>query len=165
MKKIAQEIINILKGELNIYREMLSVLESERTFLINFNVERIFEVSKKKETLAVQLKVLEETRRQILKTYADESGIDFKSLTLSIIAERLDNGLKSDIINLRDEIRSIVERCFELNRHNSYLIQNSLGLLQQSLSIFKDTLSDSGPYQKGVKITKKQRRNLISKKA
>jgi len=53
---LISELITILNKEIELHKQLLSILHKEREFLIDLSTEKILENSKKKETCTLRIK-------------------------------------------------------------------------------------------------------------
>src|SRR5262245_52855717 len=82
-----ENLITLLGEEAAIYAGLAGTLELESTALLKSEVVRIGELGSKKETLALRLKALDESRKLIAKRFATLLGVPANLITVSRLAK------------------------------------------------------------------------------
>ena len=139
-----EAIAKILNEQVSGYKELLELLRQERLCLIDLNADCVEELSKKKDTLAMKLRLLEEECLRIMKGFG--SG-----MTLQDLAEVTG---KSTFLDIRSRRRSLMQAIEELNNFNRLLIEQSLSYFRRSVGFFTTFGMQGNLSQKGLLISR-----------
>jgi len=124
--KSAEAIKYILGEQVKSYKMLIALLQRERTSLIDLRAADVEELSKEKDTLVLQLRLLEEERVRLMGDFSDGT-------TLKNLAE-----LTGDIgiSDLRSTLISLVQSVEELNEFNRVLIERSMTYIRNTANFF-----------------------------
>lgn len=131
----------VLREQLRCCRSLLSVLQKERARLVDFDVAGIEELAKEKDTLLLQIRLLDEERARLAARVGGEAarttdhcGAPNESprpegadMTLKRLAELTGDPALSE---LRLALKSLLESIEDLNGFNRVLIERSLDTLR-----------------------------------
>ena len=121
-----QAIEQILKEQIATYKTLKDILTTERKALVDIDVENIERISKKKDTVIMRLRLLEEERQRLLSEF-----ISTKDLSGDINLKELSKLTGNEIFfDLRSQLLSILQSIDELNKFNSLLIDKSIRYYQ-----------------------------------
>jgi flagellar biosynthesis/type III secretory pathway chaperone len=73
---IEKNIKNILSEQVDGYRTLMEVLRREREHLVHFNAAGVEALSKEKDTVVLQLRLLEEERIRLVRAFAADRKLD-----------------------------------------------------------------------------------------
>ncbi|MEO5357729.1 MAG: flagellar protein FlgN [Nitrospirae bacterium YQR-1] len=153
MKYVA-DIKKVLQGQLQGYRNLFTLMTRERECLVDFNEQAVEELSKEKDTLILKLRLLEDERLRLMKRLSSEiysqspqlkehstdskkaSSIDFNLAKLSALTG------DEEFLEIRSNLRSLLQSLEELNSFNKVLIDRSLSYVKNNLN-FLNTLGIS----------------------
>ena len=143
------DIKKVLHGQLQGYRSLFSLLTRERECLVDFNEQAVEELSKEKDTLILKLRLLEDERIRLMKRLTNEiysrnpelketdntktSAIDFSLAKLSALTG------DDEFLEIRSNLKSLLQSLEELNSFNRVLIDRSLSYVKNNLN-FLSTL-------------------------
>ncbi len=148
--KSDQAIISILREQINSYKILLELLKDERISLVNIDADRIEDISKKKDTVIMRLRLLEEERQRLLTEFAYDNDVD-SDMSLLELGKLTEN---STIPELRSQLISLLQSIEEMNRFNSVLIDRSLQQVRTSSGFFHSFFNESAPPETGVLLSK-----------
>ncbi|MBF0200969.1 MAG: flagellar export chaperone FlgN [Desulfamplus sp.] len=136
MEKITSEMENILHEKLDLYKELIKILEMEATFIVNMDMKSLWAASSRKKEL---LGAVEKVRQNIL-SLLDNHGIDhtMESTTFSLakIVEILPVDAKSraGLETLKVSMDIAKRDAAQLARGNRRNIQEYLGVIDGVIS-------------------------------
>ena len=136
--KSDQAIVSILREQINSYKILLELLNDERTSLVNIDAGRIENISKKKDTVVMRLRLLEEERQRLLTEFATDLDID-SDISLHELGKLTKN---TQIPELRSQLISLLQSIEEMNTFNSVLIDRSLQHVRTSTGFFNSFLNN-----------------------
>ena len=148
--KSDQAIISILREQINSYKILLELLKDERKSLVDIDAERIEHISKKKDTIVMRLRLLEEERQRLLAEFADDNEVD-SDISLHELGRLTEN---AQIPELRSQLISLLQSIEEMNSFNSVLIDRSLQQVRTSSGFFNSFFNESTQPNTGVLLSK-----------
>ncbi len=148
--KSDQAIINILREQINSYKILLELLTDERKSLVDIDADRIEQISKKKDTIVMRLRLLEEERQRLLAEFAHDNDADC-DMSLHELGKLTKN---DQIPELRSQLISLLQGIEEMNRFNSVLIDRSLLQVRTSSGFFQSFFNESRQSNTGALLSK-----------
>jgi len=145
-----QAIISILREQINSYKILLDLLNDERKSLVDIDADRIELISKKKDTIIMRLRLLEEERQRLLIEFAHDNDVD-SDMSLLELGKLTAN---SKIPEMRSQLISLLQSIEEMNRFNSVLIDRSLQQVRTSSGFFNSFCNESPPPNTGVLLSR-----------
>jgi flagellar biosynthesis/type III secretory pathway chaperone len=126
-------IKNILIEQIKSYRMLLELLQREREYLVNLDVNGVERLSKEKDTLLLKLRLLEEERIRLIKTFTADNAIR-ETITLQELSELTAD---DDFRIMRSQLKSLLQSIQELNDFNMILIARSLSVVRHSVGFLE----------------------------
>ena len=143
-------VISILKEQINTYKILLDLLKKERASLVEFDAEKVEEISKEKDTVVMRLRLLEEERVRLIKKFAEDNSLSF-NLNLEGMAKHTGDTTFSV---LRSQMLSLLQSIDEMNKFNSILIDRSIKYLRTTTNFFNSFTTQHTPQTTGVLLSK-----------
>lgn len=112
-------LIELLREEDSIYREMADLLEEERSALAKMAVERLGEITSRKETLTLRIKALDESRKMLARRLGEALELPAEQVTITRLSQRAPVPLGAELKSAGDSLRHSVGQCQKLNQLNS----------------------------------------------
>ncbi|MFV1951195.1 MAG: flagellar protein FlgN [Nitrospinota bacterium] len=144
IKPLLDDLQTILLDEIDLYRELLSILQKEKEVMIEVSADKIMKCIKEKETLGLKLRMLEDYRISVVKKLSDKLNIPEEDIKLSRLSEIADEPYSSQFKRYSSDIRSLAMSIDEVNRYNKEFIERSLTSIRSSLSML-NLLNSSNP--------------------
>ena len=151
-KTMFQDLVEILKEEIQLYRTLIDLLQQEQKSLIQTEMETLEELLKKKETLFLQIKLQEECRMTLIQKISSDLQLEEKEIILSRLIEVCDNPCSSELKQCQHELKGLVASVTDLTEMNARLIGGSLEFLKGSLSLLNSMLGGAPGYQQDGRI-------------
>jgi len=130
------KLISILHGELQLYRRLQGVLAEEQEALQALAAERLLALANEKDSLALQLKALDESRRLAIESIAERFGQEeAESLRLGDIAALAPETEAAELRRLGAELRAAVEGGQTRNVSNRCLANHSLQIVREAIRV------------------------------
>lgn len=143
-----QELKDVLKAQINLYEELISLLQKEREALISFDPNEIERLSKEKDMTIMKIKLFEEERISILsKLSAMFDGDDMITLS-KIVSATKDEEFKE----LGNKLISLVQSVLELNEFNKILLEKSSRHIKSFLCFLESCGISPIQQRKAVKV-------------
>jgi len=152
MNTLLSELIDILNREIELHKELLSCIQQDRCLLVDLRVDDIFENIKKKETLSVKIKMLEESRVSLVEQLSPHYGISQQPPTLSDLASAAEEPHRSALNNSRSTLLALLNSIQEINQGNSLIVKDSLFYCNRSLDFLNHSFSANPTYLNSGRI-------------
>ncbi|MGA1847550.1 flagellar export chaperone FlgN [Deferribacter abyssi] len=121
-------LISVLTAQRDLYKELYELLLREKEYIMNWDVDKMMELPKIKDTFFYKEKMLEEARRKVEQKVSKSLGKD--SVTLSdILSVMKDSKQKELLENISNEILKITEKITIENRKIKILYNTNLKLI------------------------------------
>lgn len=143
MNQLWERLDAILTEMLELYRALLALSRQKRDMLVKVQVQDIEAVTKREETLILQIGKLEGLREQLVAEIAKTSQLAPESLNLAKIRELVDEATANRFVWIDKEFDEVLKELTPLNKLNTELIQQSLGFINYNLNLL--TQSQVGP--------------------
>ena len=141
-QKPLQDLICLLEEESSIYVQLHELLEQERQALLHLSPSDLGEIGARKETLALRIKALDESRKVLGGRLGRMLGIDPDQLTVTAMIERIPSDLAGRLERVRHELKERALACKEANDFNSRAARRGLDLINSTI---EHLLSDPDP--------------------
>jgi flagellar biosynthesis/type III secretory pathway chaperone len=162
---LTQALAQVLREEIGIYRSLVDLLQEEQRGLIKADIETLEEIEKKKETIYLKIKLLEESRHDLTcKLQEFEPGVSGE-VTLTKIIEGSKGCCTSDLRECQSELRTLFTAVSNLVKMNERLVGRSLDYLRGAVSIMGALARDLPVYgQNGTVSGADGAARIVSKK-
>lgn len=145
-----QNIKNILSEQVGGYRTLRDVLRREREYLVRFNAPGVEALSKEKDTVVLQLRLLEEERIRLVSAFAADRKLA-EDLSLQRLAEITGDGAFQ---TLRLQLVSLLQGIAELNEFNRVLIERSSSVVKNALQFLGSLGVNLNSKNSGTRISR-----------
>ncbi len=131
MEDLIQSLIQILREELAIYRELLLLSQKKKKLLLEKFSTELSQIAAEEERQAQRLAELEETRVTLVfgLTGKQNASLDEAVETIE------DTTVKSDLWMLGSQLRDTISEIRLLNEDNQRLLEQALELTQYTLKL------------------------------
>jgi hypothetical protein len=140
------EIREILGRQERCYRELLELLLKQRDHLAKLAVEELDATNNRKETLALQIRSLEDGRVRLCEAIAAEYGVDPAEVTLTFLCERAIPADRPDFERFTRDFRSLASELETVTAFNRRLIQSSMTTARNLERLLRKMISDQPTY-------------------
>jgi flagellar biosynthesis/type III secretory pathway chaperone len=154
-------LIEVLKKELSVYRELKNTIIAEKMILIKPSLDELNHVNALKETIILKARILEGVRINILKRIARSLNIDESSIKLMSLASHAMIEQRQIVDDLKGELLSIAQEISEINDENKYLLNTSLLNVKGSLDLISSLIDRSDIYLGNGKISEVRKRGRL----
>lgn len=146
-------LIDVLRKELAIYRELKDFLIAEKNMLMkSMSLIQINENNALKENIILKSRILEEVRTNILKKIARNLDIDDGEMKLMSLANYAVIEKRQIIEKLKNDLLSIARDISSMNNDNKYILDISINNIKGSLDFISSLVARSGVYLGNGKI-------------
>ena len=150
------DLIEILENELKHYRILVSMLLEQRKCFAEGNMVSFEDINKRQGTMILKIKTLEEARKSVISQLSQWLGVPPEELTLSGLADLMDDPYKGQLIILREDIKSTIKNLENIKESNAYLVQHALHYVSGVLRIFASSQSQNLRYSNDGQLEQDQ---------
>ncbi len=144
---IINALLEVLREEVSLYRSLAELLAQEQQGLIRADTDAIEETGKKKETLTLKVRLLEESRLSLVEKLNSLASLGTDP-TLSAIIAIADHSAAAALRECQSELRVLYDTTSNLVRMNQRLVGSSLQFLRGSLAILGHLSDGPSVYQR-----------------
>lgn len=142
----------LLERQDAILREILSLFAHEKNALANFLLEAINDCNKKKDTLALKMKMLDEARQIAIEKFASAAGVKSEGLSVAQIGAIAGAPYSRQLARLASSLRDKIEGARLMKQENERLIKFSAHSIRASIYLLTQMTSPSAVYDSGGKV-------------
>ena len=132
-----EALLEVLQEEVQIYRSLIDLLQEEQKGLILADLDVIEEVEKRKETVYLKIKLLEESRQTLVEKICPLCGISEEDPPLSRIIQAAGSNCTVQLSACQGELRELLTTVHNLVKMNEGLVGTSLEFIRGYLSILQ----------------------------
>ena len=140
------EIRDLLEKYHQCYREFHDLQLRERDLLASLEIEALEANNKRKETVALEIKMMEESRLRLAETIAMEHEVDVSVVNFSYLAEHCDPVYRVDFEKFAREFRTLARDLERITQTNRKLVQSSLNTARNLERVLHKLISDNATY-------------------
>ncbi len=141
-----EQLRQILKRYESCYRELYDLQLKEREYLTNLQIDELDANNNRKETLAVTIRSLEESRLRICIQIAELADIDPGEVTLAFLAETCEPEQREDFISVAKSFQVLAKELDLVTQTNRKLVQSSLNTTRNLERVLKKLVTDQPTY-------------------
>lgn len=141
MAGIVYELVDILDAQIECYEGLNQLAEYKEKAIIEKNLDLLQEVTGTEEQFIGRLGILEKKRETLMKDISIVTGMNYKEVTLTSIAEKLgeQNEVSHQLIVIRDRIKEELDKLKKRSELNKELITQSLELVDFMINAIGST--------------------------
>lgn len=138
MASLVEELVSTLQAQQQNYSELL-ILTEEKTKVVKENdIVTLTQITAAETVIVGKNQKLDHKREEIVKNIGIVLGHEAEELTLTKIAELLTNeGEKTQILSLRDELKTTLQTLKTKNDENKSLIETSLDHIEFTVNLLR----------------------------
>ena len=141
-----QELRDLLAKYQACYRELHEVQVRERDFLAGLDVEGLDANNNRKETLALELRMMEEERLRLVEEIAREQRVETAAVNLTYLAARCRPDLARDFERFAREFKALARDLDRITQTNRKLVQSSLNTARNMERVLRKLVLDHPTY-------------------
>ena len=148
MTHLYKKLLNQMGQKIIIYEEMINLLQKEWDCIIDYSLEDMKKILKKKENLALKIQVLEEKRVKVVTEISEKLQIGPENLTLRKILKAYKHPLNSRLFALRETLLEQINAILDQSKQIKRLVDSSSLSIKKSLVFLHRTQDSSvAPYR------------------
>lgn len=150
--ELLEKFIGLLEQVADLYEALLTVMEKEKTAVIEVNLKNINEAIKLKENLLLKLRILEEQRVHLLGQLADRMAYSVQDLTLKELSDQIHEPHARRLKGCRARLVALLANIHETNENNGALFAHSLELVRGSANLLNNLMASSPVYYRNGNV-------------
>ena len=143
MEILADTIEKVLNKETVLYRELQNILEKEKLYVADVNVDYLWETIVRKKQIIKELEPLQEKMLTLLETRAEELSMDSSSFKLADCIKKLpvSKKIKSKLKTIKLGLETSKKSVSSLASINKKYINESLAVINDIVSTVVDNVN------------------------
>jgi flagellar biosynthesis/type III secretory pathway chaperone len=137
-------LIELLGQEDAIYRELADLLDEEQAAMIAMAADRLGEIVARKETLALRVKALDESRKVLARRLGEALGLASNELTVTLLCRRAEPETGRRLAEAAGRLRASLERCQRLNDANGRAARRGMELVGGAIQYLIEQANPGG---------------------
>ncbi len=147
MMLLLEDLAQVLEQETEKYEALLRLLCQERGLIVKGDLATLTELMKRKETLALELKIIQEARGALMNRASAMYDIPLAELTLFRLADLVPASHTMSYRRLLNRLAVLVTRLIEENDCNAALLDRTVAYIKGSLSFLTSAVTPVPLYQ------------------
>lgn len=131
----AERLLTVLAAEETLYRELRDCLQEERARMLDLDGPGLEALVRRKEALAAEGRLLDESRREVAAGLAAALGVDAERPALRQLCERLDGPEADALRGAHARLVALLGSVRELVQANAAVTGEALSEVQASLRV------------------------------
>jgi flagellar biosynthesis/type III secretory pathway chaperone len=157
MDSLLGQLQNLLSHETGFYESMLAVMQKEKAAVMRSELNALNNAIREKEDLILKLRTLEQDRVLVVRRLAEIFGNVPQDLTLTMIAQQIDEPYAGQMRQSCMNLVSLLERVQAENHRNKILIEHSMDLLRGSFDLLSGLMGSNTVYRRTGSVQSTQR--------
>jgi len=160
MTKGAEQLVQTLDKESEIYSELLDLARQKRDAIKNQNIDQLESMVNLEQGLVVSLFKLEELREKVVdKIMRDEHLSHVENVTQLAQLMRAED--RNGILDAKNKLLVLVKNVSDEVRFNNKMLEDKLELINFNINLLAQTGIDTGRYDKKAVNEDGERKNLF----
>ncbi|WP_202711338.1 flagellar protein FlgN [Sporosalibacterium faouarense] len=164
MKKSVKQLREVLKQEIDVYREMLEISIEKTNIIIEGQIKKLEEITEQEQKLIIKIGKLEDIRENIVFNIQKGLGIS-EDIDMSKIMPHLDEEDKDFIEEQKEELLKILNQLKDRNTLNGTLINDSLEYINLNIDLLTNNSFENIYGNKSKEINLKPAKRIFDSKA
>ena len=146
MAGLMDELVSTLRGELQIYNELIPLADKKSAVIIENDTKTLSEITEEEQLAVEKLKTLEKKREGIMANMRVVLNKKNSSLKLEELIELMEKQpeTRQSLIDLKKQLKETLEDLKTINDRNTRLIQESLEISEYHLNMIRSSRSYIG---------------------
>jgi len=153
MTSLLAKLIDLLDEEENHLQSLVSILKKEAAAVILSDFQLLNEILKEKENEILKIRFLDVQRQKIIGKLSKYVDCPIQKLTLSLLVQHVEASYSQQLKNFCVKLERLMKTVHEWNQKNRGLVEQSLGLVRDSLSLLDNILAPSPVYYSTGRLT------------
>ena len=154
MASLIQELIAVLRGEEDIYLELIPIATRKTKVIIDNDLPSLQLITEQEQNMIEKINVLERKREEVIVNIGTVLNRIPSSLNMKTIVSLLDRQPEEQklLSEIHDSLKSTMSTLVDINNRNKSLIQQSLEMIEFNMNLIQSTRMSPGSnnYTKGA---------------
>lgn len=146
MENMITTFQEILKKELTIYMQILSISQKKTDIIIKGKISELDMLVKEEQELISALGKLESSREEVIIKICEALNLKSSEVTMTDILEKLHPNQASALNVIRNKLLELTSELKTINDNNGKLIKNSLEFIDFSINVLSDAANPGNNY-------------------
>jgi len=160
MTKGAEQLVQTLDKESEIYKELLEISMKKRDAIKNQNIDQLERLINEEQGLVVSLFKLEELREKVVDKIMHDEHIDFVE-NITQLAQLMRAEDRSAILDSKNKLVVLVKNVNDEVKFNSKLLEDKLELINFNINLLAHAGMDSGRYGRKATDEETEHKNIF----
>jgi flagellar biosynthesis/type III secretory pathway chaperone len=152
MQAALSELVDLLRTEAVLYRELMQAMDRERVVMIRSRLDELGPVAAEKQTLLGRLQAVEQQRAELIGRLAERFGCAPAKLTLSWLAQTVPPPHREALWRCRADLSDLLKRLREENHRSEVLCRHTGELLRASYGVINGLALNASVYHRGGRM-------------
>ncbi|MDR4505550.1 MAG: flagellar protein FlgN [Candidatus Scalindua sp.] len=152
MDELLENLFDTLDRMTAVYKEMLQAAEEKQEHIISGDIDKLEAVIFRERNMAERIVLLEQKRRYVMESLAQQSGRRDTSSSLQRLAEQIEYPFRSKLEMKRETIIAAALKVQEVNNVNTSLTRYSLEYVNSLIKSLCSEPLDNTIYQQTGKV-------------
>jgi flagellar biosynthesis/type III secretory pathway chaperone len=140
------DLLTLLRDMLSHYHRLLDLSQQEREVLTAASLPILLDITTQKETIVLELSMMEEGRQLMLRRLAEQFGVPTTELTLAQLSQCAPEPFAIEFQRCRDNFLDLIQAVSRVNAQNTVLLTSSLEAVRTSLGLLSQLLEPAPVY-------------------
>lgn len=165
MKACFEELIGILRAEIDVQEKIMDTLSEQRTILVKSQMDKLETNLDKLEKARFEAEAMDKTRVSKKHGIASRLGIKEGAVTLSEIAEAAEGPQREELLELKDRLTSSAKKIKQFSRQNMLLIRQCIELNNELIqNLLGKKITNLSTYEKSGELKKSADSKMVDTK-
>ncbi len=131
---VAEQLVMALNKDCEIYEEIYEIAEQKQKVIIDGDIQKLDDITKREQTLIASIMKLEEIRDTLVSQIAKEYQLK-KIDTLDDIMKYIPLKYQAPVKDVRRKLSDVMKNVKRLNTENGSLIEQSLDIIEFNMNL------------------------------
>ena len=138
MAGLINELIDILRGQLQNYDELLVLGTEKRNVIVNNDTQMLQKITQAENSIIGRNQRMENKRLEVIKNIANVLNYDANELTMSSLAELIKGQEEhGELVEVRDKLKETLDALKVENDRNAKLLESSIDFINLSVDLMR----------------------------
>jgi hypothetical protein len=129
---IVRSLENVLNKECKLYKQYISILQEERSYITNFDADKLTALTAKRAALYDDMLLAQDERLQLMRSFPNNTNQKLRDL-ISLHLSKADQAVLSP---LAEELRNLVLLAQKESKEQNQIVKFGLKMVHGVLSLF-----------------------------
>lgn len=144
---LLDSLIEVIKEEVDVYRELKSLIAEEFDILMKPQVDSIAGSNARKDACILKARLLEEDRSKLVAAIAGILGRKEREINFTLLSSYADESRAAQLKSQRNILSPLVQEISRANKKNIGLLDFSLSYVRSSMNFVSNLLSAGANYE------------------